>query len=170
MRAKNIRFQGQIEGRAEIKSLLFRAGDTVIINRGRPRSTVMLCPCGCGDELTINLDSRIGPAWKIYIEKESLSIYPSIWRENNCQSHFIIWKNKIYWCDYESLWDEVTINAALEDRILKILSGRELTHYQYVAELMDEIPWSTLICCRRLVKKGILKEGANKYKGFFQYS
>ena len=59
---------------------------------------VIRCPCGCGDDLLLNLDLRAGSAWGFYRNRRGLTIYPSYWREDGCGSHFILWNDRIYWC------------------------------------------------------------------------
>lgn len=52
----------------------------------------MICPCGCGDTLTLNLFDDVSPSWRIIQKKNSskFSIYPSIRRKSKCRSHFWI--------------------------------------------------------------------------------
>jgi hypothetical protein len=71
----------------------------VTVTRGAPRSIVILCPDGCGEVLTVNLDRRSGPAWRFFERRGTLTIYPSIWRDSGCRAHFIIWNSEILWCD-----------------------------------------------------------------------
>jgi uncharacterized protein DUF6527 len=167
-RVNTVQYQGAAESHDDAKALLKKAGDISLVQRGRPRSIVMFCPCGCRDELVINLDSRIGPAWHLYRNKKGTTLYPSFWRESGCGSHFIIWGNRIYWCDYDSLWDESYADPELSERVLELLKGQGFLHYKDIAELLGDIPWSVLLSCRRLVKQGSLREGTNKSKGYFQ--
>lgn len=67
----------------------------VIVERGMPRVAMFPCPCGCGDVITLNLDRRVGPAWRLFRHKNEVSLRPSIWREDGCQSHFIVWRNRV---------------------------------------------------------------------------
>jgi len=76
-----------------------------IVHRGRPRWVVLLCPCGCGDVLSINLDPRSGRAWRLKTQSETVSLIPSVWRSTGCCSHFILWSNEVWlfgqdWDDY----------------------------------------------------------------------
>src|SRR4051812_11259671 len=96
-RATTISYKGTIKSRSE-SGVLIEPGDYVIVERGAPRLIVMRCPCGCGDDLLINLDARSGPAWRFYSKQSGNSLHPSYWRSSACKSHFIIWNNKIYWC------------------------------------------------------------------------
>lgn len=59
-----------------------------------------ICPCGCGEELTLNLIDDVSPNWKIEIKNgpNEFSIYPSVRRNIKCKSHFWIRNSKIKWC------------------------------------------------------------------------
>lgn len=55
-----------------------------------------LCPCGCGEVITIIFDPEL---WKLKFDGETVSIFPSIGNYNiPCQSHYFITDNKINWC------------------------------------------------------------------------
>lgn len=97
-KVNRISFKGIIRNRNELENLLVNAGDFVVVKRGRRRLFILRCPCGCGDDLLINLDERSGPAWRLYLRAGNYSLYPSFWRDTKCKSHFIIWNNKIHWC------------------------------------------------------------------------
>lgn len=46
----------------------------------------LICPCGCGALITLNLYPYLKPSWKI----SGTSISPSIHRKIGCKSHFTI--------------------------------------------------------------------------------
>jgi len=56
-----------------------------------------ICPCGCGDILTLNLIDDVSPVWRIMEDHRKFSIHPSIWRKGICKSHFWIKQNKVRW-------------------------------------------------------------------------
>jgi Family of unknown function (DUF6527) len=94
--AERIRFRGTVASRREASVRLKVPGDAVLVVRGRPRLLIISCPCGCGEQFPINLDSRAGPAWRLYGDRRrGLSVYPSVWRESGCESHYVIWKNDV---------------------------------------------------------------------------
>lgn len=68
----------------------------VVVERGLLRWVVFQCPCGCGELVTINLDKRVGPSWRLTRKKDSVSLNPSVWRESGCRSHFILWNNRVW--------------------------------------------------------------------------
>jgi hypothetical protein len=105
-RARRARLKGQTEHQSTAASLLREAGDLALVTRGVPRSVVILCPDGCGERLTVNLDARSGPAWRLYNKVGKLTLFPSVWRESGCEAHFILWNDIIYW----SSLDDVALN------------------------------------------------------------
>lgn len=58
---------------------------------------VLLCPCGCGDLIHLNLLKDAHPRWKFKIFKGLISISPSVWRTSGCKSHFFIRSGEIVW-------------------------------------------------------------------------
>lgn len=70
----------------------------VVVVRGAPRSAVFRCPCGCGDTVAINLDRAVGPAWRLRIDDEGVTLMPSVLRISGCRSHFVVWHNVVWWC------------------------------------------------------------------------
>jgi hypothetical protein len=60
----------------------------------RAKSIKMLCPCGCGSVLSINLMREAGKAWKMVCEgTKGVSLYPSVWLDVGCQAHFVLRRN-----------------------------------------------------------------------------
>lgn len=165
-RANQIRFTGTYSSRDEAAAALKEAGDTALVHRGVPRMLLMRCPCGCGDILVVNLDKRAGPAWRIYQRGKSLTLFPSYWRDSKCESHFVVWSNNIYWCDWddESLWSSASL---LEDRVRRALPDHFI-HYEQLAEQLDEIPWDVLLACHALVRKGDAIANQPRTKGEFR--
>jgi uncharacterized protein DUF6527 len=73
-----------------------KPGVLVLVMPGeRPKSLKFLCPCGCGDTVSINLMRESGKAWRIEYEPNlGLSLWPSVWLDVGCCSHFILRRNK----------------------------------------------------------------------------
>ncbi len=165
-RADKIRFTGTFPWRDEAGSSLKLPGDTALIQRGVARMLLMHCPCGCEDTLVINLDSRAGPAWRIYGRGQALSLFPSYWRDTKCESHFILWKNKICWCNWDddSLWSN---SSSIEEQVLAALPEYFIP-YQELAEQLQEVPWDVLQACRALVRKKQAETSFPLRKGEFK--
>src|SRR6266852_160635 len=69
-----------------------------IVRRGdRDIWAVFECPCERGHRLTLNLSRWKTPYWKCRITKAGLSIWPSVWLDYECRSHFWIANNRVYW-------------------------------------------------------------------------
>ncbi|MEK6805728.1 MAG: DUF6527 family protein [Pseudomonadota bacterium] len=131
---------------------------------------VLKCPDGCGETLTINLDPRAAKAWRFYRRRNQVSIFPSIWRDTGCRSHFIIWHHVIDWCDWGDSVDDVEIEDEREllDRALAICT-HEWQHFTNLAEKLDAIPWDVNRVCRSLVNDdGVLEQGIGENLGFFR--
>lgn len=172
MPTKNLKLVGTIRSRADAVGLLKSPGDAVVIERGRPRWLLLACPCGCGEELPINLDARAGPAWRIYRQKKTgeVSVYPSVWRDVGCGSHFIIWSDQVFLFggDDDELGDFPTAASVLSPLVFDHLSTESHSSYADVAEALGEIPWDVLSACRALVRKGLAEEGQGKERGAFR--
>ena len=138
--ARTLRFRGTVENRHEANALLERPGDSVTVVRGRPRSFVMACPDGCGSVLTVNLDPRAGKAWRLYA-RDRMSLYPSVWRDGGCGAHFVLWKDRILWCDGSADDDySPRYDPELEPAVLARLDENPRSANE-IADDLNEIPW-----------------------------
>lgn len=171
-RTKLVRFQGTFSTRSEASGHLKSPGDTLLIERGRPRWLLLSCPCGCREEFPINLDPRAGHAWRLYRNRKTgISLFPSVWRESGCRSHFIIWRDKIYLLgryedDFESA-EQLDAAGSLTEAVRERLPERALVPFAEIADALDAVPWDVLQVCRRLVRVGIAREGKDKQRGSF---
>jgi len=90
----------------------------VIVRRAeRDRSVSFLCPCGCGEALTLNVDLGAGRAWRLVVEKGELTLLPSVWRDTGCQSHFVVWRNRIWWFGFDESDDYPLWPARLRNEL-----------------------------------------------------
>lgn len=66
----------------------------------------MLCPCGCGDVIQLNLLEAVRPYWRVReLPDGTISIEPSVWRRKGCRCHFFVRGGLIEWCrDTRSAW------------------------------------------------------------------
>lgn len=170
---KSLRFtlRATVGTRGEVSSHLQHAGDGVLVVRGDPRWLFVRCPCGCGADIPINLDPRAGSAWRVYNDKRTgLSLYPSVWRDTDCGSHFIIWRNRIFlfgaYPDAFASTDDEEI-VALLPHVLSAIPLSGMVPYVQIAEVLRAVPWDVLDACRRLVRSGQLREGLDKDRGMF---
>ena len=62
-----------------------------------PWSAHLLCPCGCGDVVSLPLVGS-GPRWEIVeLRENKFTIVPSVSRIVGCKSHFFIRKSEVVW-------------------------------------------------------------------------
>lgn len=59
----------------------------------------LLCPCGCGDTVTVTLLKADRPHWTLTTANNCPTLEPSIWRRKGCGSHFFLRGGRIIWCD-----------------------------------------------------------------------
>jgi len=158
---------GVFENRDTAAGALKQSGDAALVCRGINRMLLVRCPCGCGDDLVINLDTRTGPAWRLYERNEKMTLYPSYWRDSACESHFILWRNRVHWCTWDRD-DDVWINSSdIQDAVKARLSAK-FVFYHDIADEIDEIPWDVLQACNRLVREGVAEANIGEMRGQFR--
>ncbi|WP_418126463.1 DUF6527 family protein [Variovorax sp. 160MFSha2.1] len=164
-RATLLNFRGLVEHRHDADEQLAAPGNAVLVRRGVDRSLALRCPDDCGETLTINLDRRTGPAWRVYMEGQSVSLYPSVWRHTGCKSHFIIWRSRIYWCD----WDDPFLRTGedFEQRVLEALTAN-WQPYATVAEHLSAVPWAVLSASLTLQARGLVQRGGGDNQHCFR--
>jgi len=60
---------------------------------------VMICPCGCGEALHMNLHADTRPKWTLIRHADhTVSLSPSVWRKVGCRSHFFFRECRVVWC------------------------------------------------------------------------
>lgn len=167
--ARMLRLRGQTEYRDEAEPKLSQAGDAALVFRGQARSLVIRCPDGCGQTLVVNLDNRAGKAWRLDMRGGSPTLYPSVWRDGGCGSHFIVWRGRILWCDrYMEGNLEPDYDVALEAQVMKALRPNDFRHAEDIAWELDEIPWEVSRAARRLVVRGVAEEGRKTEINWFR--
>jgi len=73
---------------------IYIAGET-----GHAWAASMVCPCGCGDMIQLNLLPQVRPCWQVETHEDgTVSIAPSVWRQQGCRSHFFVRRGRIDWC------------------------------------------------------------------------
>lgn len=165
MRVKRAQFRGTVERHAEAMALLERPGDFALVVRGIPRMLVFSCPDGCGDVLPVNLDDRADKAWRFYQRKGVSTLYPSVWREEGCGAHFILWDDVIYW---NRLSNRRSVPDDLKNMIRQKLKSDDFQPIFAIAAALNQIPWAVHVACLELVRKGIAQEGVGKQQGHFK--
>jgi hypothetical protein len=159
-----------VDVRGDANGRLERSGDAVLVRRDRPCWLIMLCPCGCNEIIPINLDERAGPAWEFYDDQiNGLSVFPSIWRDTGCKSHFIVWYGRIWLFD-GSGEDGPNIPESVQQQLFakvqRILSATPI-HFRDIARITGAVPWDVQYVCRQLARAGYAQEGSETRRGFF---
>lgn len=161
MKVNKLQFCGVVERYSNGVELLKQPGDCVIVERGVPRSVLIRCPDGCGDTISVNLDRRSGPAWRKYERKGKITLYPSVWKQDGCRAHFIVWNDEILWCGpYGATRGELIS----EDWIASVLASlpTEAIDYRVLAERLDAVPWDVYWACEELVRRHQAANGKQK--------
>jgi hypothetical protein len=151
--------RGVTERQASAIQLLDRPGDYALVVRGVPRAIVLACPDGCGQPITLNLDPRSGKAWRTYGDISVLSIYPSVWRDDGCKSHFIICGGLILWCGGER-HERPEIDETSMENVQRALTG-DFHTYEEIASKCLLNPWVALWACEELVRQKTALRGRN---------
>ncbi|WP_174292358.1 DUF6527 family protein [Sphingomonas bacterium] len=168
MPARKVHLLGNASYRDEAEAMLAAPGDAALVERGVLRSLVLRCPDGCGETLVVNFDPRAGKAWRLYQRRGAVSVYPSVWLDGGCESHFIIWKDRILWCDvFEEGNEEPDYDPAIEPLVLDALPADRFVDPATIAQELDLIVWDAGKALRRLVARGDAREGVGSLKGTF---
>jgi hypothetical protein len=79
---------------------LIHAGEFFrVVRNGQDKWALFLCPCGCSQVITLSLQRVHKPRWGVTAGEEGRpSLWPSIWRDVGCLSHFWIDHGRVYWC------------------------------------------------------------------------
>jgi hypothetical protein len=71
----------------------------IIGENGHLWFAAMICPCGCGQTLHMRLVSDARPRWTMDLDENGYpSLFPSVWRQIGCRSHFFLTHGRIRWC------------------------------------------------------------------------
>lgn len=166
-----LRLAATVESRSEANAYLHQTGDAVLVLRGSPRLLLLKCPCGCGENYAINLDSRAGKAWRLYRDKaNALTVYPSVWRDTGCQSHYVVRGNTIFL--FHGIDDDDATPPSQEvlglcQKLLVVWPAHGYHSFVQIAEQLDVIPWDVQEACMVLVQRGQLIRGFGRSNGMF---
>lgn len=70
----------------------------VVTEDGVPWQAALICPCGCGENLDLNLLTDERPCWRVSVGPDgAASLAPSVWRTEGCRSHFFVREGEIVW-------------------------------------------------------------------------
>ncbi|MHB1701030.1 MAG: DUF6527 family protein [Acidobacteriaceae bacterium] len=173
MKNLRIHLKAELTSRAGADEHLQAPGDAVLIARDTPRWLLLKCPCGCGEQIPVNVDKRADKAWRLYRgANRSLTLFPSVWRDTGCKSHFVIWRNRILMFGLDRVSGEEPVEEvdirSLAIRVIEAWPTTGLVSYVDVADSIGEIPWDVQEACRALVKSKHLAEGTGRQRGMFR--
>lgn len=78
---------------------LLRRAVYIVRDDGFDEQVALLCPCGCGRVLQMNLLPDERPCWRVMRNTDgAVTLHPSIWRKKDCGSHFWLRNGRIRWC------------------------------------------------------------------------
>lgn len=67
---------------------------------GEDWSVGLRCPCGCGATIELMTLPGANPRWSVQVDEAGRpTLYPSVWRQKGCRSHFWVRHGRIQWCD-----------------------------------------------------------------------
>lgn len=70
----------------------------IVEEDGIEEQAAMVCPCGCGKTLQMNLLTDDRPCWRVTKHADgTASLHPSVWRQKDCRSHFWFRRGRIEW-------------------------------------------------------------------------
>lgn len=165
---RRIRWCGVVERHRDALALLSQPGDVALVERGRPRHIVVRCPCGCGDDISLNVDPQAGPSWRLIRRGERVSLSPSVWRETGCESHFFVWRDEVDWLDWAQWIPQDPFDDALVDRVARVLDPAELRSIHEIAFDADVSLSQAYRACQQLVSLERAEEGEGRARGLFR--
>ena len=77
-----------------------RRGEIYLVGENGHFSCVgMMCPCGCGEVIQLNLVAGTRPVWAVERDSDTgaVTLRPSIWRTSGCRSHFLVRGGRVQW-------------------------------------------------------------------------
>lgn len=70
----------------------------VVGERREDWHAAIVCPCGCGALIELNLVPPGRPCWRLTTDPDgSPSLSPSVWRQVDCRAHFFVRRGRIVW-------------------------------------------------------------------------
>ena len=71
----------------------------VVGPKEKPKWLRFTCPCGCGDEIVLNLMQAHYPKWTIRLHSDqTVTLHPSV-HATKCGSHFWLRRNRVHWVE-----------------------------------------------------------------------
>lgn len=71
----------------------------VVVHKGKMYWSLFRCPCGCDEVISLPLQAPHQPRWSVSANQDGEpTLYPSVWRNKGCLSHFWVEAGRVIWC------------------------------------------------------------------------
>ncbi len=71
-----------------------------VMHQRKPYWVLFKCPCGCGNVISLSLQSIHKPHWNLRKSPSGRpTLHPSIWQNRGCCSHFWIKDGRVFFCN-----------------------------------------------------------------------
>lgn len=86
------------EDRSTAAAAAQRAGIAALVRGGgREKWLLMQCPCGCGQQIALNLMQSHSPRWRVSVQSANrFSVHPSV-DATSCGAHFWLRDGRVIW-------------------------------------------------------------------------
>ncbi len=75
-----------------------------VVYENEPFWAMFRCPCGCGTVISLSLQKAHNPSWSVEeTDTGRPTLYPSVWQNKGCCSHFWITDGRVHWCNNSGL-------------------------------------------------------------------
>lgn len=82
----------------ELPEVLERRTVYLVGDGPEPWSASMICPCGCGAQISLSLLKDDEPSWGARLTPQGkVTLHPSVWRTKGCCSHFVLRDGIVHW-------------------------------------------------------------------------
>lgn len=86
-------------------------------------------------------------------------MFPSVWRDSGCGSHYVIWDDRILLFSGSWAPNEDDVDREVDQRVLDVVRKvGGAVEFREIARTLAEVPWTVLEACRRLSSSGGLME------------
>ncbi|MHA7111349.1 DUF6527 family protein [Sunxiuqinia elliptica] len=70
-----------------------------VVYRKKSYWAIFNCPCGCKNVISLPLQENHHPHWQLeYSIEGKPTLFPSVWQNKGCLSHFWVVNGEIEWC------------------------------------------------------------------------
>jgi hypothetical protein len=98
---KELRYSlATFEDRAQARSAAKRDGVAALVApAGKQKWLILKCPCGCGQEIALNLMRSHSPRWHVNVTSaQQFNVHPSV-DATSCGAHFWLRGGRVSWCE-----------------------------------------------------------------------